>query len=53
MKGDRKYFIMRKPALRELLNNPATVGSEKEKIEEEFKRRKNRKLKKKTEKKTY
>ena len=53
MDPKRKYFVMRKPDLKKLLDDPNTSEDEKVRIKAEFKRRENRRKKKTVEKKTY
>ena len=53
MDANRKFFIMRKPDLKKLRDDPNTSEEVKAKIDAEFKRRDNRRKKKATEKKKY
>ena len=53
MDATRKYFVMRKPDLQKLQNDPNTPASEKQRIEAELKRRANRRKKKNKDSKTY
>ena len=53
MDANRKFFIMRKPDLKKLRDDPNTSEEVKVKIDAEFKRRENRRKKKNVKAKTY